>query len=58
MHGFMCKTDFDHHLFNDVKGTRIYPSVEALRADRGCIDECGIVKVEIKQTELVLEGTL
>lgn len=57
MTGYMCQTDFDHHLFNDPKGTRIYPSEEALRADRGCVAECGIVLVEVLKIEVVLQGT-
>lgn len=46
--GYMCKTDFDHELGQAAGGNQIYPSIQDLKRNRRCADECGIVKVEIR----------
>ena len=51
--GYMDKTDFDYELGNFVSGNKIYPSEKALRQDRKCIDECGIVKVKVSFVETI-----
>lgn len=45
--GFMCKVDFDYDI-EGSNGADIYPTIEMLRRRRRCVDECGIVKVEIR----------
>lgn len=52
--GYMCKTDYEHHLNYDSFGATIYPSLESLKKNSPCVKECGIVKVtfvEIVQEE-------
>lgn len=51
--GFMCKTDFDHELGSASDGVKVYPSERALRQERRCVDECGIVKVRVTLAEVV-----
>lgn len=48
--GFMDFTDFNWEIENCK--TSIYPSEEAL-LERKCIDECGIVEVEVRVIEVV-----
>jgi hypothetical protein len=43
----MCATDWNHELFETPNGPEIYKSIKALKADRECWRECGIVQVEI-----------
>jgi len=51
--GYMCMVHFQYELEGDANGTPIYPSVEALRDKHISVDECGIVEVEVKVTEIV-----
>jgi hypothetical protein len=53
--GFMCKTDFDHELSNAKGGSLVYASENNLRAERACIEECGIVEVEVRLVRVVKE---
>jgi hypothetical protein len=43
----MCAVDFQFHLGDDVDPARVYADEETLRAERGCVSECGIVEVEV-----------
>ena len=45
---FMCGVDWQYHLDADALGTTLYPDEESLRDRRKCIDECGIVEVEVR----------
>lgn len=54
---YMCKTDFDHHLGFDMDGTTSYPSIEALKKARPCVEECGIVEVEVTLRKVIQEST-
>ena len=56
--GFMCSTEFECHLGSDRKGAVIFPSEKALRAERRCADECGIVEVEVTVRRVVIDGTI
>lgn len=56
--GFMCRTSWDEHVSHDPKGTKIYPSISALKADRKCSDECGVVRVKIVVDEVVSVGSI
>jgi len=51
--GYMCLTDWEHELDDVVTGTKVYPSIEDLKASRKCTDECGIV--EITMTAKVIQ---
>lgn len=55
-YAYMCETDYLHELGDALPDTRLYPSVEALQKTRECCGSkgaCGIVKVEVRQVELV-----
>lgn len=54
--GFMCRTDFDHELGAAVDGVGVYPSMEALRAHRPCVAQCGIVRVRVTLDAVVEAG--
>lgn len=54
--GYMCLTDFEHELEGNCNGTRVYPSLEALFEKRECLEQCGIVAVEVKATSIVQEA--
>ena len=57
--GYMDKTDFDHELGTASDGTKVYPSIEALKRERAsCIDECGIVAVAVTFVAVIEEGSL
>jgi len=53
---FMCQTDYDWHLYDDIDGTTLYPSEKSLRQNRTCVDECGIVAVKVVFSRIVAEG--
>jgi hypothetical protein len=54
--GYMCLTAFEHELEGDCKGTKVYPSLEALKETHKCLDQCGIVEVEVKSIRVVQEA--
>lgn len=52
--GYMCDTDFIHHLGedNDPKGATVYNSIEDLQRERSCCkdkaeDICNPIEVEV-----------
>lgn len=53
--GYMCKVDFEHDMRGAHDGARIYPSEKALRDERGCVVECGIVEVRVSLSRVVQE---
>jgi hypothetical protein len=51
---YMCGTDYEHELGNiDVK---LYDSISSLRRDRPCVEECGIVEVNVSLVRWVQDG--
>jgi hypothetical protein len=42
--------DWQHHIDYDADGTKLFPSVHALKKVRTCIDSggCGVVEVEVR----------
>lgn len=43
--------DWEEHLGHDWYGTKLFPTVEAARANKGCLAKgggCGIVEVEVR----------
>lgn len=52
--GYMDLTDFRYELGARLGGNVVYPSIEDCRKHReGCIDECGIVEVEVRARKIV-----
>jgi dipeptidase len=51
----MCLTDFDLELGNALGGNVVYPSIDDLERQRGCIEECGIAEVEVTLVKVVQE---
>lgn len=56
--GFMCGVDWEHEIGQNCHGIAIYRSESDLRANRTCVDECGIVEVEVRIVRTVREGTI
>lgn len=59
--GYMCSTDYDHHINGDEFGCEIYPTEKACRNDKSCVNpehdnHCGIVKVQVTVIEVVQES--
>lgn len=52
----MCKTDWDDEIGSADDGNKVYPSIKALKRERKCTDECGIVKVRVEFVEIVQES--
>lgn len=55
--GFMCLTNYWHELGLAPRGGTVYSSIEALRRERGCVKDCGIVEVEVRLRRVVQEPT-
>lgn len=53
--GFMCGVDWEHEIGQNCHGIKIYRSEADLRADRTCVDECGVVEVEVRIVRTVAE---
>lgn len=51
---YMCATDFQHEMGNVA--VKIYPSIESLKRDMPCVEECGIVSVNVELVEWVEPG--
>lgn len=51
--GYMCKTDFDHDMRGASDGANIYPSEAALRRERPCVAQCGVVEVRVSLSRIV-----
>lgn len=51
--GYMCKVDFDIELDSVSNGTKVFASIEDLRRNYTCTDQCGIVKVKVELIEVV-----
>lgn len=47
-YGYMDKVDFEHELEEVCSGVKIYPTVEDLKRNKKCVEQCGIVKVKIE----------
>ena len=54
--GYMCKTAFDYDLYDGFRDIKIYPSIKALINSRSCVQECGIVEVEVKLNRVIIDG--
>jgi hypothetical protein len=54
--GYMCKTDWECELGNAYDGNKVFPSIKALKEHYRCVDECGIVKVQVRLLRVVKKG--
>lgn len=50
---YMCGVDWQHEA--DSIASTIYPSVESLKKNRPCWEQCGIVCIEVKEAQWVVE---
>ena len=50
---YMCKVDYEHDAREASDGARIYPSEAAVRRERKCTNECGIVEVTVSLSRVV-----
>ena len=55
-YGYMCAVDFAHEVGEAYGGIPVYASIEDIKEQRDCVDECGIIKVKIEKIELVEKG--
>ena len=53
---YVCKTDFDYHIPDDMHGIQIYFTEKDLRRDRECVAECGVVEMEIEFSKVIDPG--
>lgn len=53
--GYMCPIDFQWELGEAAGGTVIYASIEDLKKNHTCWEECGIIEVEVTNTKVVVE---
>lgn len=51
--GYMCMIAHTDELGKDPKGTTVYPTLKALKANHPSWAECGIVMVDIRPVEVV-----
>ena len=54
--GFMDRVDWDYELGEACGGSRVYPSVNDLRENETCVDQWGIVEVEVSLVRVVEPG--
>jgi len=50
---YMCKTDFDYHIPDDINGVDIYFSKQDLINNRPCVKDCGIVEIEVSFSKVI-----
>ena len=46
--GYMCAVDFECELGAALGGNTVYPSIEDLKKNHECWEECGIVEVKVQ----------
>ena len=54
--GYMDKIDFECEIGLAQGGNTIYPTIKDLKKNKKCVEECGIVKVEVKLVKVIEEG--
>jgi hypothetical protein len=50
---WMDKVDWDHEVGSALGGNKVYPSRRDLETNAKCLDECGIVQVEMRLRRVV-----
>lgn len=56
---YMCQTDWLHEIGEapDLEGRMpIYSSIEDLKKEKTCWDECGIVEIELTLKKVITKG--
>ena len=53
--GYMCSIDFECELGSASGGNKVYPSIEDLKDHHPMWKECGISKVFVTRTKVVVE---
>lgn len=53
IYGYLCGVDFQHEAGESSDYPLLYNSPEALKKDRVCWEQCGIVQVELKLVKWV-----
>ncbi len=48
---YVCGVDWQHELGEVSDYTKVYSTVEDLKRQRSCWEECGIVELEVKMTK-------
>ena len=56
--GFMCMIDFECELYNASGGSKVYSSIEDLKANHDCWESCGIVEVRVEYVRTIVEQDL
>lgn len=57
--GYMCGVDFQHDFCDDnAYYSELYGSISALKHNKRCFKECGIVKVTVTLEKYVLKGKI
>jgi hypothetical protein len=52
--GYMCYIDWECELGGASGGNRVYPTIENLKANHTCWEECGIVEVRVSWSKTIL----
>ena len=55
--GYMCMTDYYHEV-GEGPICDVYSSIEQIKTERSCAEECGIVKVRVYLDEIIQESKL
>lgn len=55
---YVCKTDYDYHIPDDVQGITVYFSEESIREERDCVENCGIVKMKLTFDSIIDKGKM
>ena len=53
---YVCKTDYNYHIPDDIQGITVYFSEKDIREERGCVSSCGIVKMKLTFDSVVQKG--
>lgn len=56
MLAYMCKTDWNFELGKGYDGCELYSTIEDLKEYRPCVEECGIVEIEVTLKRVVQES--
>jgi len=51
--GYMCITDFEEELEFASGGVPVYSSIEDIKKERKCVEECGIIMVRVEKYRVV-----
>lgn len=55
--GYMCAIDWSCELGAAMGGNTVYPSVDDLKRNHECWEDCGIVEVKVFYNKTIVEET-